>query len=137
ATVIASGNNGYKSSLSAPACISSAISVGATDDNDNVASFSNVAPMLDLLAPGVSIYAAIPNGTGTKQGTSMATPHVTGAWAVLKQAVPGASVDEALAAFQAGAVPVNDSRSGGTMTNMARINVNNAINAYVSGLTVN
>lgn len=137
ATVIASGNNGYKSSLSAPACISSAISVGATDDNDNVASFSNVAPILDLLAPGVSIYAAIPNGTGTKQGTSMATPHVTGAWAVLKQAVPGASVDEALAAFQAGAVPVNDSRSGGTMTNMARINVNNAINAYVSGLTVN
>jgi subtilisin family serine protease len=39
ATVIASGNNGYRSSLSAPACISSAISVGATDDSDNVASF--------------------------------------------------------------------------------------------------
>ncbi len=136
ATVIASGNNGYKSSLSAPACISSAISVGATDDSDNIASFSNVAPILDLLAPGVSIYAAVPNGAGVKQGTSMATPHVTGAWAIFKQAVPGASVDEALAAFQAGAVPVNDNRSGGTATNLARINVNNAVSAYVSGLTV-
>lgn len=137
ATVIASGNNGYKTSISAPACISSAISVGATDDSDNVASFSNVAPILDLLAPGVNIYAAVPNGAGTKQGTSMATPHVAGAWAVFKQAVPGASVDEALAAFQAGAALVNDNRSGGTMSNMARINVNNAINAYVAGLSVN
>lgn len=136
ATVIASGNNGYTSSISAPACISSAISVGATDDNDAIAYFSNVAPILDLLAPGVNIYAAVPDGAGVKQGTSMATPHVTGAWAVFKEAVPGASVDEALAAFQAGAVLVDDGRSGGTATDLARINVSNAINAYVSGLTV-
>ncbi len=137
ATVIASGNNGFRSSMSAPACISSAISVGATDDADNVAYFSNVAPFLDLLAPGVSIYAAVPGGGGTKQGTSMATPHVAGAWALFKQAVPGASVDEALAAFQAGAVLVNDNRSGGVETDMARIHVNDAINSYVTGLTVN
>ncbi|WP_420644206.1 S8 family serine peptidase [Candidatus Leptofilum sp.] len=136
ATVIATGNNGYRDSMSAPGCISSAISVGATDNADNVASFSNIAPFVDLLAPGVNIYAAVPNGLSTKSGTSMATPHVTGAWALLKQAMPGASVDDALAAFQAGAVLVDDDRSSGTVTNMPRINVNNAINGFVTGLTV-
>ncbi len=136
ATVIASGNNGYRDSMSAPGCISSAISVGATDDADNVASFSNVAPFLDLLAPGVSIYAAVPGGAGIKQGTSMATPHVTGAWALFKQAVPGASVDEALAAFQTGAVPVDDNRIDGVETDMARLYVNKAINSYVTGLSI-
>ena len=136
ATIIASGNDGYRDSMSAPACISSAISVGATDDTDNVASFSNIAPFIDLVAPGMSIYAAVPDAAGTKQGTSMATPHVAGAWALFKQAVPGASVDEALAAFQAGAELVDDARSGGLATDLARINVNNAINAFVTGLSV-
>ena len=136
ATVIASGNDGFRDSMGAPGCISSAISVGATDDSDDVAYFSNVAPFIDLMAPGVSIYAAVPGGAGTKQGTSMATPHVTGAWAVLKQAMPGASVDEALAAFQSGATLVNDERSSGVATDLARINVNNAINSYATGLTV-
>ena len=134
ATVIASGNDGYRDRMSAPGCISSAISVGATDDADNVASFSNIAPFIDLVAPGVSIFAAVPDGAGTKQGTSMATPHVTGAWALFKQAAPGASVDEALAAFQAGAVLVNDNRSSGVATDLSRINVERAINAYVTGL---
>jgi uncharacterized repeat protein (TIGR01451 family) len=136
ATVIASGNNGYRDSLSAPGCISTAISVGATDNVDNVASFSNIAPFIDLLAPGVNIYAAVPNGQGTKSGTSMATPHVTGAWALFKQAMPGVSVDDALAAFQNGSVRVDDARSGGSVNDMARINVNNAINAFITGLSV-
>ena len=136
ATVIASGNDGYRNSLGAPGCISSAITVGATDDADSVAYFSNISPLVDLVAPGVSIYAAIPGGAGTKQGTSMATPHVAGAWALFKQALPNATVAEALTAFQAGAVLVDDSRSSGIETDLARINVNNAINSYVTGLTV-
>lgn len=136
ATVIASGNNGYRDSMSAPGCISTAISVGATDNNDAVASFSNIAPFIKLLAPGVNISAAIPDGQGVKSGTSMATPHVAGAWAVLKQAMPGASVDDVLTAFQAGSVLLDDNRSGGTVTDMARINVNNAINAFVTGLSI-
>ncbi|MCB8937460.1 MAG: S8 family serine peptidase [Ardenticatenaceae bacterium] len=136
ATVIASGNNGYRGSMSAPGCISSAISVGATDNLDNVASFSNIAPFIDLVAPGLNIYAAVPNGAGTKSGTSMATPHVTGAWAVFKQAVPNASVDDALAAFQVSGTLVDDLRISGTVTDMARINVDEAINGFVNGLTV-
>ncbi|MBK7897638.1 MAG: S8 family serine peptidase [Candidatus Promineifilaceae bacterium] len=136
ATVIASGNSGYRDRISVPGCISSAISVGATDNADNVPSFSNIAPFIDLLAPGVYINAAVPNGQGVKSGTSMATPHVAGAWAVLKQAMPGASVDEVLAAFQEGGVLVSDNRSSGTVSDMARINVNDALNAFVMGLAL-
>lgn len=136
ATIIASGNDGYRDSISAPACISSAISVGATDDNDNVASFSNIAPFMNLVAPGTSIYAAVPGGAGIKQGTSMATPHVAGAWALFKEAVPGATVDEALAAFKSGAILVDDNRSGGIEQDLARLEVGVAISTFVTGLTV-
>ncbi|UCG06665.1 MAG: S8 family serine peptidase, partial [Desulfobacterales bacterium] len=77
ATVIASGNNGYTDALSSPACISTAVSVGATEKDDDVASFSNSATFLDLLAPGVSIRSSVPN-TKTSyarfSGTSMAAP---------------------------------------------------------------
>ncbi|MEM7333918.1 MAG: Ig-like domain-containing protein [Chloroflexota bacterium] len=137
ATVIASGNNGYKDGISKPACISSAISVGSSDNNDGVSSFSNIAPILDLMAPGSSIYAAVPNDTyGTKSGTSMATPHVAGAWAIYKEAVPNASVDDVLEAFQATGTLIDDNRSGGIETNLPRINVDQAISSYVPGLSV-
>lgn len=117
ATVIASGNDGIKSSIAAPACISTAVSVGATgDDNDLVASFSNSsATLLDLLAPGVSITSAYPGGTtATANGTSMATPHVAGSFAVLHRIDPVATVDALLSGLQAGGVLVTDSANGVT-----------------------
>ncbi|HSH59762.1 MAG TPA: S8 family serine peptidase [Acidimicrobiales bacterium] len=97
ATVVSSGNDGYNDAISAPACISGAVSVGATTNGDEVISFSNSGPALLLLAPGVDITSSVPGGGfATKSGTSMAAPHVTGAWAVLKSAVPGAGVGEIL-----------------------------------------
>ena len=119
ATVIASGNDAETAALSAPGCISSAISVGASGDGsasapaDRVASFSNSAPFLSLLAPGQSITSAVPGtGTATMSGTSMAAPHVAGAWAVLKSRVPGASVSQVLDVLQASGVPLTDARNG-------------------------
>src|SRR6266852_5983586 len=58
----AAGNDGSTSQLSAPACISTAISVGATTKEDQVADFSNVAPFLSLFAPGADITSSYPGG---------------------------------------------------------------------------
>jgi len=113
ATIVASGNNGYTNGIASPACIASAISVGATDDSDNVASFSNSADILDLLAPGSGIISTLPNRSdGSKSGTSMAAPHVAGAWAILKSADPTASVDELLRLLKSTGQRIEDSRSG-------------------------
>src|SRR5881296_3332700 len=132
ATVVASGNDGSTSELSAPACVSTAVSVGATTKDDQVADFSNVAPFLSLLAPGDEIISSYPGGEFVvASGTSMAAPHVTGAWAVLKQAAPGASVDEVLQALSGTGVMIMDTRAG-TGTTRPRIQVDVALMALLN-----
>src|SRR4029078_11562440 len=59
ATVIAAGNSGIPFAISAPGCISTAISVGSTNKDDTVSSFSNVASFLSLFAPGDSITSSV------------------------------------------------------------------------------
>ncbi len=136
ATVIAAGNNGQTSMVSSPGCVSSAVSVGSTTKSDVVSSFSNVAPFLSLFAPGSLIQSSYPGATwATASGTSMATPHVTGAWAVLKQANPGASVSTILTALQQTGIPVTDTRPGGTVTK-SRIRIAHALAALLPSYTL-
>ncbi|MFG1885845.1 S8 family serine peptidase [Micromonospora sp. NPDC049102] len=74
-----------------PARVASAITVGATQNNDAAASFSNFGTCVDILAPGVDITSAWYNSntaTNTISGTSMASPHVAGAAALALSANP-------------------------------------------------
>ena len=126
ATVIASGNNGSSTGVSAPGCISTAVTVGSTTKADAVSSFSNSSTLVDILAPGSSINSSITgSGFGVKSGTSMATPHVVGAFAAIRSMVPGANVNDILGALQATGVAITDSRNGVTRR---RINLEAAVN---------
>ncbi len=97
--VAASGNEGYADALGAPACATSIISVGAVDKTWNIAEFSNASEHLNLLAPGVGIKSSSVSNDGQHvleklDGTSMATPHVAGAMAVMHQMFPDKSSNE-------------------------------------------
>jgi subtilisin family serine protease len=125
ATVIASGNETFIDGLSFPACISTAISVGSTTKSDVVSSFSNSASFLSLLAPGSSITSSVPGGGfAVFSGTSMAAPHVSGAWAILKQKKPAATVGEIVNVLASSGLPITDSRNGITKP---RIRVDQAL----------
>jgi subtilisin family serine protease len=115
ASVIAAGNDGFTNAVSAPACISTAVSVGATGDTADTAGsvsiFSNLASFVSVLAPGEDIVSSVPpTGFASFDGTSMATPHVAGAFAILRQFAPQATVTQILSALRAGGVPVTDTR---------------------------
>jgi serine protease AprX len=91
--VIAAGNSGPSSqTIGPPGCAKRAITVGNTNDNDNIASNSSRGPTKDnrtkpdLTAPGSSITSTYNDGSyATLSGTSMSTPHVAGVAALLIQ----------------------------------------------------
>lgn len=104
AVVAASGNSGNSSRIQSPACISNAIAVAATfDTQDTPWSGNNINNEIDLFAPGVNINTSALNGSfASATGTSMAAPHVAGAFAVIKHASPSTSVSRARNLLKAG-----------------------------------
>ncbi|MFE7840314.1 S8 family serine peptidase [Streptomyces sp. NPDC057474] len=121
---VAAGNEGDwgERTVGSPGSAAAALTVGAVDDTDKLASFSSRGPGLDgqikpdVSAPGVAVTAAAapgsvieqevgqkPEGYLTISGTSMATPHVAGAAALLKQQHPDWTYAELKAALVASA----------------------------------
>ena len=94
AVIASSGNDGNANAMRSPACISSVISVASTNINDTPSAFNNRSSELDFFAPGEAINtSSLPlSSYADAIGTSAAAAHVSGAWAVLKEKNPGASV---------------------------------------------
>jgi hypothetical protein len=142
ATVISSGNNNFQNAVGAPGCISTAITVGATDNADNLyntspTSGTNRGPLLDLFAPGVGIQSSEPDDAfGTKTGTSMAAPHVTGAFAVLRDAYPTATIATLLGYLQSTGVSITYPIGGGSNQTTPRIDLLAALQAGNSPPTI-
>ena len=91
---IAAGNSNTDACTQSPARVAAAITVGSTTSTDARSSFSNFGTCVDIFAPGSSITSAwstSDTATNTISGTSMATPHVTGATALYLQTFPGSS----------------------------------------------
>ena len=91
---LAAGNSNANACSSSPARVANAITVGATTSSDARSSFSNYGTCLDIFAPGSSITSAwYTNNTATNtiSGTSMASPHVAGAAALVLSANPSAT----------------------------------------------
>ncbi len=108
-----------------PALEASAITVGATDQNDAIAAFSSRGPVTidgsnrrkpDLVAPGVNVRSSVPsNGYALGSGTSMSSPHVAGAVALLWSAFPKlrGKVDLTQNALQQAAKPLTSGQGCG------------------------
>jgi subtilisin family serine protease len=87
--VAAAGNEGSNSILY-PAALPGVVAVGATDNGDNRAGFSNYGDALDIVAPGVNIFSTFWNDSYVYlSGTSMATPHVSSVAALVLSLHPG------------------------------------------------
>ena len=113
---IAAGNDDDTSANHTPGNCNHVITVAATDNAGSRASFSNFGSLVEISAPGVSIYSTVNTGSQSPgaqgyaswNGTSMATPHVAAVIALMVSRNPSLTPDEVLARIQRTATPFSD-----------------------------
>ncbi|MGP1907068.1 S8 family peptidase [Metabacillus sp. JX24] len=104
-----SGSKGKRNTIGYPAKYSSVIAVGAVDSANARASFSSVGSELEVMAPGVNILSSVPgNKYASFNGTSMASPHVAGAAALILSKYPSMSNTEVRSRLKNTALPLGD-----------------------------
>jgi subtilisin family serine protease len=133
--VVAAGNssenNDTASSFPANYALPGLISVGATDKNQELATFSNYGvTSVHIAAPGASILSTIPSGLyRTLSGTSMAAPHVSGALALLYTSYPSLSVNDARTWIMESGEPL--SSLNGKIISGRKLNTSNLVRAIL------
>lgn len=138
-------NPGGPGSVAVPANYPESFATGATDINNNLASFSLEGPSPygeikpEVSAPGVNIRSSVPGGSyeGGWNGTSMAGPAVSGVVALLLQANAGLSIDDIEQILTDTAIPLTDSEYPESPNNgfgWGLVNAYDAVSSVVNGL---
>ena len=88
--IAATGNQGpgvprNTTHIAAPACIKNVTAVSATDKDDSISSYGHYNSLVELVAPGTNINSTYNTGYAAESGTSMSTPHVAAAFALISQ----------------------------------------------------
>ena len=117
-----------------PAAYSSVMSVGATNENDQKASFSNVGSTLDIMAPGANIFSTLASGNtdyGFLSGTSMACPLVAGLAALVIAAQPAFSPQQVVAHLKSNTDNISSQNpSFNNQLGSGRINASKALDDF-------
>jgi Subtilase family/Putative metal-binding motif len=153
-TFISAGNSASPGAMSAPACVSGAMSTGSTYDAniggvgfsnctdattaaDQVSCFSNSDAVTDIFAPGGAITSTrLGGGSITFFGTSMASPHGAACAADILQARPGLNAAAQEAAIEATGKPITDARNNITIPRidcLAALQIRNCVDADGDG----
>ncbi|KAK0744740.1 peptidase S8/S53 domain-containing protein [Apiosordaria backusii] len=112
---VAAGNSADDSFFYSPASEETVCTVGATDEVDVRAWFSNYGELVDVFAPGVAVLSSWignPTATNTISGTSMAAPHVAGLASYLLGLLPGPKTPAELCTY------IRDTATNGTITDL-------------------
>lgn len=128
--IVAAGNSRGNACNESPAREPTAFTIGATDSNDTMASYSNYGTCVDLFAPGSAItstWNSSVTATETISGTSMASPHAAGLAALVLQANPTATPAQVYSAILAAATTNRISRVGRGSPNLLLYSLFSAI----------
>ena len=135
--VVAAMGNEYEEGnpVEYPAAMPEVCAVGATNEVDKRADFSNTGRHIDLVAPGVSILSTTPTykyDDGVRNydswdGTSMATPHVAGAAALILARHPGSTPAQVIARLMTSSDRVAGAKKGSRAYGAGRLNCQKAL----------